>query len=102
MLPALAKVQPFSQQSRAHALPLLRDAQDPHAELLAMVWGPRFDREHAMGLWASLSRREPVMAMPVLPALMDLANRFDAMAAPLQHRLRRLILRHRARGFAAV
>ncbi|MEZ5705872.1 MAG: hypothetical protein R3E56_11665 [Burkholderiaceae bacterium] len=75
---------------------LLEASSDPHAELLAMVWGPRFDREHALALWAGLSQREPAQAMPVLPALISMADQFDALAAPLQHRLRRLILRHQS------
>lgn len=91
-----APMQQLTRQSRAFAPGLLAGVEDPHAELLAMVWGPRFGREHAMSLWAGLSRREPVQAMPLLPALLASADRFDALAAPLQHRLRRLILRHQA------
>ena len=75
---------------------LLAGSEDPHAELMALVWGPRFDREHALGLWAGLSRRQPVEALPVLPALLSVADRFDALAAPMQHRIRRLIARHRS------
>ena len=86
----------LTQQSRAFAPALLSGSEDPHAELMALVWGPRFDREHALGLWAGLSRREPVEALPVLPVLLSVADRFDALAAPVQHRLRRLIARHRA------
>ena len=86
----------LTQQSRSFAPALLAGSEDPHAELMALVWGPRFDREHALGLWAGLSRREPVEALPVLPALLSIADRFDALAAPVQHRLRRLIARHRA------
>ncbi|QCB46092.1 hypothetical protein [Hydrogenophaga sp. PAMC20947] len=85
----------LTQQSRSYAPVLLAGLEDPHAELLAMVWGPRFDREHALGLWAGLSRRLPVDALPVLPALLSVADRFDALTAPVQHRLRRLIARHR-------
>ena len=35
---------------------LLSASEEPHAELLALVWGPRFDREHAHQLWAQLPR----------------------------------------------
>lgn len=89
-------LQVLNRQTRACVPDLLAEADDPHAEVLTLVWGPKFDREHAIGLWAGWSRREPVQAMPALPELMSLADRFDALAAPLQHRLRRLILRHQA------
>jgi hypothetical protein len=102
MSPAMAPVHQLTQQSRAHALGLLRGLQDPHAELLAMLWGPRFDREHALGLWAGFSRGEPVQALPLLPAMLALADRFDGLSAPVQHRLRRLILRHQSLRSAAV
>ncbi|MCY1548078.1 hypothetical protein D9M68_841660 [compost metagenome] len=81
---------------------MLADADDPHAELLAMVWGPRFDREHALGLWARLSQRRPGEAVPVLPALLSAADRFDALGTPVQQRLRRLIVRHQTLGAAAM
>lgn len=88
---------PLMQAGRTHAPVLLQGVDDPHAELLSLVWGPRFDREHALGLWANLSQRQPAQAAPVLPALLSAADRFDALGSPVQHRLRRLILRHRAR-----
>jgi hypothetical protein len=102
MSPALEPIHRLTRQGRAHAPALLAGTDDPHAELLALVWGPRFDREHALGLWARLSRREPGEAMPVLPALLAAADQFDALATPAQHRLRRLIVRHRARRSEAV
>lgn len=102
MSPALEPIRSLTRQGRTHAPTLLADADDPHAELLALVWGPRFDREHALGLWARLSRRHPGEAMPVLPALLAAADQFDALATPAQHRLRRLIVRHRSRGSDAM
>lgn len=96
MPPAFAPIRHLAQQSRAHAPALLAGAEDPHAELLAMVWGPRFDRQHALDLWARLSHQKPAEALPVLPALLAAADRFDALGTPVQHRLRRLIVRHRA------
>ena len=96
MQTTMTSLQEFARCGRVHAPLLLEDSSDPHAELLAMVWGPRFDREHALALWAGLSQREPAQAMPVLPVLIGVADRFDALAAPLQHRLRRLILRHQS------
>lgn len=78
---------------RAHGPALLAGMPQPHDELLALVWGPRFDREHALGLVA----RQPEQAVRSLPALLEAADRFDALHAPAQRRLRQMILRHRAR-----
>jgi hypothetical protein len=86
----------FARQGRPHTAALLADAEDPHAELLALFWGPRFDREHALALWARHARREPVPAAPLLPELLSAGERFDALERTAQDRLRRLILRHRA------
>ena len=77
---------------RAHGPVLLAGMPQPHDELLALVWGPRFDREHALGLLA----RQPAHAALALPALLQAADRFDALHAPAQRRLRQMILRHRA------
>ena len=78
---------------RAHGPALLAGMPQPHDELLALVWGPRFDREHALGLVA----RQPEQAVRSLPALLEAADRFDALHATAQRRLRQMILRHRAR-----
>ena len=78
---------------RAQRPVLLAGMPQPHDELLALVWGPRFDREHALGLVA----RQPAHAALALPALLQAADRFDALHAPAQRRLRQMILRHRAR-----
>jgi hypothetical protein len=96
MSPAFEPIHHLAQQSRVHAPALLAGADDPHAELLAMVWGPRFDRQHALDLWARLSQQQPAEALPLLPALLSAADRFDALGVPVQHRLRRLIVRHHA------
>ena len=79
---------------RAHGPALLADESCPHDELLTLVWGPRFDREHALGLVA----RRPQQAAHTLPALLEAADRFDALHAPAQRRLRQMILRHRAQA----
>lgn len=102
MSPAFEPIHHLAQQSRVCAPALLAGADDPHAELLAMVWGPRFDREHALGLWARLSQQQPAAAVPVLPALLLAADHFDTLDWPEQHRVRRLILRHRALGETAM
>jgi len=72
----------------------LRAVQDPHAELLALVWGPRFDRQHA----GELLRRVPPAAAPgAWQAVQAAADRFDRLPGGHQQRLRQLILRHRGR-----
>lgn len=86
----------IARQVRPHTAALLADADDPHAELLTLFWGPQFDREHALALWARFSRREPVEAVPMLPELLAVGERFDALARTEKDRLRRLIVRHRA------
>jgi len=100
MSPMSLPARQLAQGVRCCGPALLAGSDDPHAELLAMVWGPRFDREHALGLWARLSQRQPQAALPVLPLLLSAADRYDALAAPAQHQLRRLILRHRRAGGA--
>ncbi len=93
MSPAL---QAIGQPLRDHGPALLAEVDDPHDELLALVWGPRFDREHALGLWARFSRRQPAEAVHTLPAILSVADRFDGMDSEAQQRLRRLIQRYRA------
>jgi hypothetical protein len=96
MSPTHLPVHHLAQQVRAYGPALLSKASDPHAELMALVWGPRFDREHAMGLWASLPHYQEGATLPALQALLSAADRFDTLAAPAQHRLRTLIQRHYA------
>lgn len=92
MSPTLAPIHQLAQGVRAHGPALLAGMDDPHDELMSLVWGPRFDREHALGLLA----RQPQTAAHTLPALLAAADHFDALHAPAQGRLRRLIVRHRA------
>ncbi len=98
MSPALHAI---GQPLRDHGPALLAEVEDPHDELLALVWGPRFDRQHALGLWARLSSRQPAEAVHTLPAILLVADRFDGLDSTAQQRLRRLILRHRARHEAS-
>jgi hypothetical protein len=93
MSPALI---PMARPLREHGPALLAQVPNPHEEVLAMVWGPRFDREHALWLWSRLSRQAPGAAVPVLPELLATADRYDAMDLTDQRRVRRLIMRHRA------
>lgn len=103
MSPTQTPLHDLAQQSRVYSPVLLDGFADPHAELLAMVWGPRFDREHAMALWADLAqRRSGVLEPQLLQALLAAADRFDRLTVAVQHRLRRLILRHRDISGAAM
>jgi hypothetical protein len=101
MSPAFALVHDLTQQVRSYGPVLLATASDPHAELMAMVWGPRFDREHAMALWTGLHKHKAGTTGAVLQAMLSAADRFDLLATPTQNRLRLLILRHRALGHTA-
>lgn len=98
MSPALQPLRALALQGRAHGATLLAGSEDPHAELLTLFWGNRFDREHALDLWARLSARQPAQAQPLLPALLAAGDHFDALDRGAQQRLRRMILRHRALG----
>ena len=64
-------------------VPALGSAEDPRSEVQALIWGPRFDREHALRLLAAL----PAGVAEVLIAT---ADRYDALSARQQQRLRRL------------
>ncbi|MES2972666.1 MAG: hypothetical protein V4757_03620 [Pseudomonadota bacterium] len=78
---------------RAQGDALFATAADPHAELLAMVWGSRFDREHAQGLL----ERQPRVLPGALQSVMAAADSFDRLPAPRQRRLRQIIVRHSGR-----
>ena len=86
-------LQPLLATVRMRGAAWLATADDPHAELLAMVWGSRFDREHARGLVAA----QPKAAPDALQSLLAAADSFDRLSAMRQQRLRRLIWRHRER-----
>lgn len=87
-----ATLRDFAAPVRLHGMALLAGLDDPHAELLALVWGPCFDRQHAHGLLA----RQGSAAPAVVQAVMEVANNFDHLCRQQQQRLRQLILRHRA------
>ena len=89
----LSCLRELAEPARAHGPTLLAGAREPHAELLALVWGPRFDRLHAEALVAGRARGAP----GVLQAVMDAADRFDKLCGAEQHQVRRLILRHHGR-----
>jgi hypothetical protein len=78
---------------RAHAKTLFAAPNEAHIEWLALVWGPRLDRVHALGLL----QRLPQVGSQLLQALADAADRFDSLPGADQQHLRHLILRHRRR-----
>ena len=78
---------------RAYGQVVLEGYDEPHAELMALVWGPRFDREHVQRLLA----RRPGYVPQVLDAVGKAADQFDRLAAAQQRHVRQLILRHRRR-----
>ncbi len=63
-------------------------AADPQDELLAMLWGPRFDREQALSLLA----RWPRTATTALHVVRQAADRWDALPAYRQAWLRRRLV----------
>ena len=93
MSPLWDPIHQLAGQLREHGPTLLAGMPEPHDELMSLVWGSRFDREHALGLVA----RQPAHAALALPALLQAADRFDALHASAQRRLRQMILRHRVR-----
>lgn len=96
MSPTWEPIHRLSQGLRTYGPALLAGMPEPHDELMSLVWGPRFDRHHAMVLVA----RQPAMAAHTLPALLAAADHFDALQEEVQGRLRQLIVRHRALGAA--
>lgn len=92
MSPTLEPIHHLAQGVRRHGPALLAGIPNPHDELMSLVWGPRFDREHALCLVA----QRPAEAAQTLPALLAAADHFDALQVSTQRRLRRMIVRHRA------
>jgi hypothetical protein len=78
---------------RCHGPALLGGLEEPHAELLALVWGPRFDRQQAH----SLLTVKPVQRGTLMNAVTQAADCFDALDTAQQYRQRRLIVRHQRR-----
>jgi hypothetical protein len=64
--------------------PTLAAREDGMTEVLALIWGPRFDREHACAL---VTGQPPAAAQ----ALRAAADRFDDLRAHQQQRLRRRV-----------
>lgn len=91
-VPACAATRDLARRARAHGELLLAGAASPHEEWMSLVWGPCFDREHALRLLASRPG-----AAAALPEVMAAADRFDSLASEAKRRVRRLILRHEQR-----
>ena len=89
-----AATRDLARRARAHGEWLLAGVASPHEEWMSLVWGTRFDREHALHLLAS----RPAAAAAALPEVMAAADRFDALATEAKRRVRRLILRHEQRA----
>lgn len=85
---------PLAQLLRGLGAQLLTHTAQPHDELLSLMWGPRFDREHALALAA----RHPQDAAHAIPALLQAADTFDQLHASAQQRLRHMVVRHRRLG----
>ena len=84
---------PLFASVRAHGAALLESVDDPAAELLAMVWGSRFDREHARTLLDQQAQatRHPDQLHTMVQTVMQAADTFDRLPAQRQQRLRQLI-----------
>ncbi len=90
-------LQPLFTSMRAHGPVLLAATTEPAAELLALVWGPRFDREHGRYLAQAAAQNRPSLDHALGQALNQAADTFDRLPAIRQQRLRQL-LRHHAGG----
>jgi hypothetical protein len=87
----MGTLSPFFSTLRSHGRLLLVGADDPNAELMALVWGPRFDREHARDLVQSLA---PPCQTDLDRVVAQAADTFDRLPAQHQRRLRQAIRRH--------
>lgn len=75
---------------RAYGSVLLAPTTEPQAEMLALVWGPRFDREHGRQLAQSVVQNR----LAVDHALAQAADTFDQLPALRQQRLRQALRNH--------
>lgn len=89
----MSSMRPLFASVRVYRSALLACEQDPAVELLAMVWGPRFDREHARQLAQSVLQDHAALERSLAQA----ADHFDRLPPSRQQRLRKII-RHHAGG----
>jgi len=87
---AMGTMSPLFSSLRSHGRLLLAGADDPAVELMALIWGPRFDREHARDLAQLQAHRHTDLDRVVAQA----ADTFDRLPAQRQQRLRQVIRRH--------
>lgn len=78
---------------RKYGPELLGGHDEPHAELMALVWGPRFDRQQAHSLLTVM----PVQRNTLAAAVRQAADCYDALNTAQQRQLRDLIVRHQRR-----
>ena len=78
---------------RAYGPVVFEGDGEPHTELMTLVWGPRFDREHVY----RLLERHPGYVSQVVYAVNRAADQFDLLSSTDQRRVRKLIERHRSR-----
>lgn len=90
---ARAALRTLTAPLRAYGPVVFEGYDEPHAELMALVWGPYFDRE----LVHRLLKRRPGYVPQVVQAVNQAADQFDGLGALQQRRVRQLILRHRSR-----
>ena len=64
-----------------------------HAELMALIWGPRFDRQQAHSLLLAMTDQPSAVWLAATQA----ADGFDRLKPIEQQRLRHLIVRHQRR-----
>lgn len=89
-VPTMGILSPLFSGMRTHGNQLLARADDPAAELMALVWGPRFDREHARDLVQSLATHHTELNHVVA----QVADAFDRLPPSRQQRLRQMIRCH--------
>lgn len=96
--PPARTVKVLMQLCRRHVAEWLGPQPDPHGELLTLVWGPRFDRQHARALLVQAGTTGAVSTAlaPARFALWQAGLLFDQLPAAAQDRVRALIVRHQS------
>jgi hypothetical protein len=83
---------------RTYGAVIFEGYEEPHAEILALLYGPHFDREHAQ----TLLERRPGYVPQVLHTVKGSADQYDRLSPSDQLHLRKLVVRHRNRFNAFV
>lgn len=95
-----AASRPIASLVRQHGSGWLAELPDPHEQWMTLLWGPRFDRDHARTLVNAAGAAAPRQRERLRDAMDAAAGRFDGLAAAEQQRLRELVLRHWLRAQA--